>query len=390
MPDPATPFWDTPGSDPGLSLSAGLQLHDGAAQNLGVGARLLVCPGAERGFGQPLAFPGEAKGAARVEDGILAVRGLALVPAEDLGEHWPELVGGDRCEDICGRGPEKGHPVGREDAAVDREPVSLPGLRLAVGAEGSPGSRVEVQLEGGISGRPARRLLGVDDELEPARRARKGLMAQGRDERDRTFVRERPVNDNRYVEVAAPRLIAAERPRPSGVDTHERTAEHVPNALDELVQVRVLPLHEGILSEMLYLFDGYNILHAGSFREREELIDRLASFVALRGARGVLVFDGVGEDTTYGDLSVRFAPEADALIERLAAEHREREEVWVVSSDRAIRGTAGQETRRVSSKTFLRDLVDRSPKATETGTKVEDTLDENTRSALERFRRRRH
>ena len=141
---------------------------------------------------------------------------------------------------------------------------------------------------------------------------------------------------------------------------------------------------------MLYLFDGYNILHAGAFREREELIDRLASFVAVRGARGVVVFDGVGEDTAYGDLSVRYVEQADALIERLAAEHREREEVWVVSSDREIRGTAGQETRRVSSKTFLRDLDDRGAKTTQTGTKVEDTLDENTRSALERFRRRRH
>jgi predicted RNA-binding protein with PIN domain len=141
---------------------------------------------------------------------------------------------------------------------------------------------------------------------------------------------------------------------------------------------------------MLYLFDGYNILHAGPFREREELIDRLASFVAVRGARGVVVFDGVGEDTAYGDLAVRYVEQADALIERLAAEHREREEVWVVSSDREIRGTAGQETRRVSSKTFLRDLDDRGAKTTQTGTKVEDTLDENTRSALERFRRRRH
>src|SRR6185295_20300693 len=78
---------------------------------------------------------------------------------------------------------------------------------------------------------------------------------------------------------------------------------------------------------VLYLFDGYNILHAGSFREREELIDRLASFVAMRGARGVVVFDGVGEDTAYGDLSVRYVEQADALIERLAAEHRAHEEV---------------------------------------------------------------
>jgi predicted RNA-binding protein with PIN domain len=141
---------------------------------------------------------------------------------------------------------------------------------------------------------------------------------------------------------------------------------------------------------MLYLFDGYNILHAGSFREREELIDRLASFVAMRGARGVVVFDGVGEDVSYGDLVVRFAEQADALIERLAAEHRQQEEVWVVSSDQAIRGTAGQEARRVSSKTFLRDLDESPGQGSERGTKVEDTLDENTRSALERLRRRRH
>jgi predicted RNA-binding protein with PIN domain len=141
---------------------------------------------------------------------------------------------------------------------------------------------------------------------------------------------------------------------------------------------------------VLYLFDGYNILHAGSFRDREELIDRLASFVATRGARGVVVFDGVGDETAYGELSVRFASDADALLERLAAENREREEVTVVSSDAAIRGTAGQEARRVSSKTFLRDLEDGPRKAPETGTRIEETLDENTRSVLERFRRRRH
>ena len=38
----------------------------------------------------------------------------------------------------------------------------------------------------------------------------------------------------------------------------------------------------------LYLFDGYNLLHAGGFDEPRELIDRLASFVALQGARGVV------------------------------------------------------------------------------------------------------
>jgi predicted RNA-binding protein with PIN domain len=140
---------------------------------------------------------------------------------------------------------------------------------------------------------------------------------------------------------------------------------------------------------MLYLFDGYNILHAGDFRDREELVDRLAGFVALKGARGVVVFDGVGEDSTVGPLEVRFAAPADSLLERLAAEHRAREEVWIVSSDHAIRGTAGQETRRRSSKTFLRELAGDRPRGRPPGrSRVEDALDEETRERLERFRRR--
>ena len=142
---------------------------------------------------------------------------------------------------------------------------------------------------------------------------------------------------------------------------------------------------------MLYLFDGYNILHAGGFRERQELVDRLADFVALRGARGVVVFDGVGEDAAFGALEVRFAQPADSLIERLAAEHRTREEVWVVSSDRAIRGTAGQETRRLSSTGFLQELDLGTGRARTGGrSQIEGALDAETRERLERFRRRRH
>ena len=72
---------------------------------------------------------------------------------------------------------------------------------------------------------------------------------------------------------------------------------------------------------MLYLFDGYNILHAGKFRDQRELVDRLAGFVALKGARGVVVFDGAGEDAVVGPLEVRFAQPADSLLERLAAQH---------------------------------------------------------------------
>ncbi len=75
---------------------------------------------------------------------------------------------------------------------------------------------------------------------------------------------------------------------------------------------------------VLYLFDGYNLLHAGAFEDPRRLTDSLASFVALRGARGVVVFDGVGEDLQRGSLQVRFATHADTLLERLAAEHRGR------------------------------------------------------------------
>lgn len=144
---------------------------------------------------------------------------------------------------------------------------------------------------------------------------------------------------------------------------------------------------------MLYLFDGYNILHAGDFADRRELVDALASFVAVRGARGVVVFDGIGEDAILGPLEVRFATPADPVLERLAAEHREREEVWVVSSDQAVRGTAGQETRRLSSASFLRELAaDRkagpAPPTGPARSQIEDALDPETRERLERLRRR--
>src|SRR6266540_4533388 len=136
----------------------------------------------------------------------------------------------------------------------------------------------------------------------------------------------------------------------------------------------------------LYLFDGYNLLHAGTFADSRELVDALASFVAMKGARGVIVFDGVGEDVELGPLSVRYAQNADTLIERLAAEHRERESVCLVSSDAAVRGTSGQEVRKLSSRTFLRDLSETSHQE-RSPSHLADRLDEETRARLERLRR---
>ena len=136
----------------------------------------------------------------------------------------------------------------------------------------------------------------------------------------------------------------------------------------------------------LYLFDGYNVLRAAGLEERHELIDSLASFVAVRGARGVVVFDGIGADQDYGPLQVRFAPHADAVLERLAAEHRDRERVCLVSSDAAVRGTSGQKVAKISSREFASTLgsVEHSE---DRPSRVRDRLDPQTRDRLERLRR---
>lgn len=136
----------------------------------------------------------------------------------------------------------------------------------------------------------------------------------------------------------------------------------------------------------LYLFDGSNLFHAGGFQDREALVDMLAGFVATRGARGVVVFDGVGEERTVGQLKVRFAPHADDLLERLAAEHRERESVLVVTSDAAVRGTAGQAVQKAGSRAFLADLTSASHQES-SQSRVRDRLDEETRARLEQLRR---
>ena len=136
----------------------------------------------------------------------------------------------------------------------------------------------------------------------------------------------------------------------------------------------------------LYLFDGYNVLHAGDFADPRELVDMLASFVAVKGARGVVVFDGVGRDRTFGPLEVVYAPHADAVLERLAAEFRGTEQVCLVSSDSAVRGTSGQEVAKLSSAGFVRDLESRGHQEDKPH-RLGERLDRETRDRLERLRR---
>jgi predicted RNA-binding protein with PIN domain len=136
----------------------------------------------------------------------------------------------------------------------------------------------------------------------------------------------------------------------------------------------------------LYLFDGFNLLYAGDFGSPEELRDLLASWVAAQGARGVLVFDGQGPTEQHGPLEVRWAKDADTLLERLAAEHRRREQVAIVSSDAAVRGTTGIEVRKVASQTFLGELS-RPSQPPGTPGDLRDRLDPDTLAQLERLRR---
>ena len=137
----------------------------------------------------------------------------------------------------------------------------------------------------------------------------------------------------------------------------------------------------------LYLFDGYNLLHAGPYADARELVDALASYVAMRGARGVVVFDGVGEDATRGPLEVRFAAHADTLLERLAVEHRSRERVVLVTSDTTVAAASGVEVKKVSSQTFFRELRPRRAPRRAPGRASPGSSTQATRERLERLRR---
>src|SRR5918992_4896509 len=139
----------------------------------------------------------------------------------------------------------------------------------------------------------------------------------------------------------------------------------------------------------LYLFDGYNLLHASEHTDPTELVDMLASFVAGHGVRGVVVFDGSGVDREVGPLSVRWVAHADDLLERLAAGHRDAEQVCIVSSDAAVRRVSGQAVRKLTSSRFLAELAPAQHRESEldqrgAGGRVRDRLDDETRARLER------
>ena len=136
----------------------------------------------------------------------------------------------------------------------------------------------------------------------------------------------------------------------------------------------------------LYLFDGYNLLHAGGFADARAVRDALASYVALRGARGIVVLDGVGDLVSRGPLEVRYAPHADTVLERLAVENRNRFEVVLVTSDAAIASATGVQVKKLPSESFAGELA-AAPHVEERPHGLGGKLDEETRLRLERLRR---
>jgi predicted RNA-binding protein with PIN domain len=89
---------------------------------------------------------------------------------------------------------------------------------------------------------------------------------------------------------------------------------------------------------------------------------------------------------TLGSLAVVYAPDADAVLERLAAEHRDRAEVVLVSSDTQVRSTAGIRVEKWSSQDFAAELppVEHTERRR---SELLDRLDADTLAKLERLRR---
>jgi uncharacterized protein len=164
------------------------------------------------------------------------------------------------------------------------------------------------------------------------------------------------------------------------------------------------------MSGTLYVVDGYNVLHhifRGApkeeiFARRDWLADRLADFVAVRGARAVLVFDGHGTESTSsvpfkgGPLEVVFAGgkfTADTLIARRIAGRQADERVIVVSADQEVQRTAARAgVSRMTPRELAAELgparesLASSQEVSTMPSRLEDKVDPETLRRLEELR----
>jgi predicted RNA-binding protein with PIN domain len=162
----------------------------------------------------------------------------------------------------------------------------------------------------------------------------------------------------------------------------------------------------------LYIVDGYNLLHhlfpgVGRdelFARRDWLVDRLASYAALRGAALSIVFDGHEADSTSThpirgiDVEVVFAGgrfTADTLIARRIASQRADVHVVVVSGDREVqRAAARAGVSRMTPRELAGELntgasakgLDSDPSSGRMPSRLEDKVDPETLQKLRRLR----
>jgi predicted RNA-binding protein with PIN domain len=161
---------------------------------------------------------------------------------------------------------------------------------------------------------------------------------------------------------------------------------------------------------LLYVVDGYNVLHAlfaemsadELARRRDWLAGQLASFAALRDADVVLVWDAHGvagsscERLAGTRVEICFAGgkfSADTLIARRIAEQPSDVEVVVVSADQEVQRTAARAgVRRMTPRelgldmdSLSRDLA-KSNDSSRMRWSLEDKVDLETWQRLERMR----
>jgi hypothetical protein len=136
----------------------------------------------------------------------------------------------------------------------------------------------------------------------------------------------------------------------------------------------------------LYLFDGHNLFHAADYEDLRQLRDELASFVALKGARGVLVFDGSGRTSRTVRSRCATRRTRTRLLEQLAVENRASE----VVVSRLVGRRGARDLRPGGAEALVGDVPRRhGGRLAQRGRPhhLRDTLDPETRAKLERMRR---
>ena len=136
----------------------------------------------------------------------------------------------------------------------------------------------------------------------------------------------------------------------------------------------------------LYLFDGYNLLHAGGFDDARN------SSTSSRASSRCRVREASSSSTASGKSRISARSPCVLRLMLMLSWSASPPSIATTSASvsfprtRTVRGTSGQDVRTVSSRIFLGDLEPMRPR-THDASRVRDRLDDETRAKLERMRR---